>query len=394
MTNTLIAHKRIAIVGGGPGGLTLARLLQLNSADVKVYERDLNKGVRVQGATLDLHEESGLEALRKAGLIDAFKKNYRPGADKIRVVDNNATIFFDEHAEEKEGDFGDTHFRPEIDRGPLRNILLESLEPGTVVWDSQFVAMSQVEGAWKLEFKNDTTAIADIVIGADGSNSKIRPFITPIKPFYAGVTALEGTVYGSETTSPKVHELLKGGKIFAFGGSKDLIVSSKGDGSLVFYPSFKTHEHWVIDSGIDFSNKAEVLTWFKQEFSEWDSVWCELFENVSSYFIPRPIYCMPLDQTWEAVPNLTLLGDAAHLMPPFAGEGVNMAMLDALELSECLTSDNFEDMQAAIAAYEKQMRKRAAEAAQESLENTNWMHTEGALERMLRMPDEFSTEQI
>jgi len=92
---------------------------------------------------------------------------------------------------------------------------------------------------------------------------------------------------------------------------------------------------------------------------------------------------MPLDQTWDALPTLTILGDSAHLMPPFAGEGVNMAMLDALELSECLTNDNFKNIQEAIAAYEKQMRKRASVIAQESLENGDWMHSEDALNKML-----------
>ncbi len=382
----LIDDKRIAIVGGGPGGLTLARLLQIKGADVKVYERDLNKDVRVQGATLDLHTESGLKALEMAGLLDAFKENYRPGADKIRVVDNNGVIFFDEHIQEKEGDFGDDYFRPEIDRGPLRHILLGSLQPGTVVWDSQFLTMSPVGGGWQLGFKNGTTAMADIVTAADGANSKIRPFITPIMPFYTGVTALEGSVYDAATAVPRINELLKGGKIFAFGGGKCLIVSAKGDGSLAFYTSRMKEEGWVKDSGIDFTDKAQVLNWFRQDFAEWGSLWNELFEQAQVPFVPRPIYSMPLNQAWSAQPNLTMLGDAAHLMPPFAGEGVNMAMLDALELSECLTDEQFLNVRSAIAAYEERMRVRAAEAARESLENGEWMHAEGAMGRMVEMP--------
>src|SRR6201999_430663 len=83
----LIENKEIAIIGGGPGGLTLARLLQLNGADVKVYERDVSRAVRVQGATLDLHTESGLKALDVAGLMDDFKANYRPGADRMCITD-------------------------------------------------------------------------------------------------------------------------------------------------------------------------------------------------------------------------------------------------------------------------------------------------------------------
>ncbi|GAB3940876.1 NAD(P)/FAD-dependent oxidoreductase [Spirosoma harenae] len=375
-----INNKKIAIVGGGPGGLTLARLLQQKGATVNVYERDVNKDVRVQGATLDLHEDSGLLALEEAGLMDAFRANYRPGADKMRIVDKAGTILLDEEINE-EGEL----FRPEIDRGPLRKILLESLQPDTVVWDSQFVSMEPVGNSWKLTFKNNTSALADIVIAADGANSKIRPFITPIRPFYSGVTMVEGTVYDSATATPAMHALLDGGKIFAMGDEKTLIVSSKGDGSLVFYTGCKTDEQWVHNSGVDFSDRAQVIAWFQQEFSAWDSSWLELFENANVPFTPRPQYCMPLDQTWESLPNLTMLGDAAHLMPPYAGEGVNMAMQDALELSRCLTSIEFSDTQGAIAAYENQMRARAAEIAKMTLEQTDSMHSPTALTNMLTM---------
>jgi 2-polyprenyl-6-methoxyphenol hydroxylase-like FAD-dependent oxidoreductase len=373
-------NNRIAIVGGGPGGLTLARLLQIKGADVKVYERDVNKDVRVQGATLDLHDESGLKALREAGLIDAFKANYRPGADKMRIVDRDANIRMDEdiNAPDEMG-------RPEIDRGPLRKILLDSLAPDTVVWDSQFVSMSETDNIWTLLFQNGTSVQADIVIAADGANSKVRSLITPIRPFFAGMTAIEGAVYNSETASPKIHELLNGGKIFAFGDEKTLIVSSKGDGSLAYYCGFKSDELWYRNSGIDFTDKAQVITWFKEAFKGWAPVWLEIFENASTNFIPRPQYCMPLDQHWDTLPNLTMLGDAAHLMPPYAGEGVNMAMLDALELSICLTSATFPDLKTAIAHYEKEMLARASETARMTLEQTDALHSKEGLEHMMAM---------
>src|SRR6187402_2454907 len=102
----MIQNKKIALIGGGPGGLTLARLLQLQGANVTVYERDINKDTRIQGGALDLHDESGLAALKKAGLLDAFKTNYRPGADKTRITDHKATLLFDQHLEENKLDFG------------------------------------------------------------------------------------------------------------------------------------------------------------------------------------------------------------------------------------------------------------------------------------------------
>jgi 2-polyprenyl-6-methoxyphenol hydroxylase-like FAD-dependent oxidoreductase len=295
-------------------------------------------------------------------------------------MDKNARLLLDEHVNAKE-----EMFRPEIDRGPLQKMLLNSLQPGTVVWDRQFVSLTPEGESWEILFKNGGTVTADIVIAADGASSKVRPYLTPIKPFYSGVTGVEGAVYHSETASPKVHQLLNGGKIFVMSDAKTLIIGSKGDGGLAFYTSYKTDENWGRESGINFSDKAEVTAWFNKEYAGWDPVWMELFENAEAQFVLRPIYCMPLDQTWEAQPNLTMLGDAAHLMPPFAGEGVNMAMLDALELSQCLMSDDFPTILSAISAYEKQMRIRAAEAARQSLDSTDLLHSPDAIPFFLEL---------
>jgi 2-polyprenyl-6-methoxyphenol hydroxylase-like FAD-dependent oxidoreductase len=355
--------------------------LQLKNAVVKVYERDFNAAARVQGTTLDLHEDSGLKAIRQAGLLEEFKKNYRPGADRMLLTNENAEVFFSDHEVKLEADFGSKHFRPEIDRGPLRKMLLESLQPETVVWDSQFLSMEKQNEGWLLHFKNGTAAYADVVIGADGANSKIRPYITDIKSFYTGISGLMGSVENPETTVPNIHKLLKDGKIMAFDGELFFCVASKGDGSLVYYLSYKTDESHL--KNLDLANKTEMLIRSKNDFAAWGNVWQELFENTQIPFMPIPIHCMPLDQTWEALPNLTMLGDAAHVMPPYAGEGVNMAMLDAVELSESLTSDNYKSIQEAISFYEINMRKRASIAAQASLENGDMMHSEGALQKML-----------
>jgi 2-polyprenyl-6-methoxyphenol hydroxylase-like FAD-dependent oxidoreductase len=379
----LVDNKSIAIVGGGPGGLTLARLLQLKGVNVKVYERDFNKNARLVGSPLDMHEGSGMAAIIKANLLDEFKKNFRPGADRMLIVNEQAEIFFSDHETRPEEDFGSEHFRPEIDRGPLRNMLLESLQHGTVVWDSHFISMEAQDAGWLLHFKNGSSAYADIVIAADGANSKIRPYITDVKAFYSGITMLEGNVYNSEKATPHIHALTNGGKIMAFGNAKNVLLGQKGNGDLGFYASIKADENWAANNGPDYADKTQMLQWFKTAYAEWGSIWYELFENATTPFIPRPIYCMPLDQTWKALPNLTMLGDAAHVMPPFAGEGANMAMLDALELSECLTSGKYNTLQQAISFYETTMRKRAATAAKESLENGERMHSEGALAKML-----------
>ena len=379
----ILKNKEIAIIGGGPSGLTLARLLQLKDANVKVYERDLNKDARVQGSPLDMHEESGYAALKKANLLEVFHKSVYVGADKRIVVNKYAEVVLSDHEIKPDKDGDSKPSNPEIGRGELRKILLESLQPETVVWDSWFISMEKQNEGWLLYFKNGTSAYADMVVAADGANSKSRPYITDIKAFYTGIIMLEINVNDAQKAIPEIYILLNGGKVMAFGNGKNILGGQKGNGDLGFYATFKADENWVTGNGLDYSNRAQLLAWFKKEYSGWSAIWHKLFETAAMPVFPRPIYCMPLDQTWKSLPNLTVIGDAAHVMPPFAGEGANMAMLDSLELSECLTSDKYQNVQEAISSYEIAMRKRAAVAAKQSLENGERMHSEDALEKML-----------
>lgn len=379
----LLENKQVAIIGAGPGGLTLARLLQMKGVNVKVYERDVNKDARVQGSPLDMHENSGWEAIRKADLVEAFTKNVRQNADKKIIINEKAEIIYSDHNHIMIKGSEPEVSRPEIDRGALRRIFLDSLAPETVVWDSHFISMEKQNKGWLLNLKNGASVYADLVVGADGANSKIRPYITDVKAFYSGVTMLEINIQNAEEVTPHIYKLLNGGKVMAFGDGKNVLGGQKFIGGLGFYISFKPDENWVANSSLDFYNKAQLLEWFKKEYSDWSSIWYSIFEHMEIPAIPRPIYCMPLDQTWESKPDVTLLGDAAHVMPPFAGEGANTSMFDALELSEFLTSGQFDTLREAISTYEFNMRKRASAAAKQSLENGERMHSAGAMEKML-----------
>lgn len=381
----LLENKSVSIIGGGPGGLTLAKLLQQKNINVKVYERDFDENARVQGSPLDLHYDSGLAALREANLLDEFKKNFLPGADREKIMNEKAEIFFSDHGHKLEEDFNNIYFRPEIDRGVLRKILLQSLEPETVIWNSHFLSMEPQNGGWLLHFKDSPSVYADLVIGADGANSKIRPYVTEIKPFYTGIMMLEGNIPNASQTTPDINALLEGGKIMAFGNNKNLLMGQKADGEIGFYASFRAPEDWKVKNSIIHYNNDEVFRWYKDSYGDWSNIWDELFTATVPPFIPRPIYCVPLDQYWESQSNVTIIGDAAHVMPPFAGEGVNMAMLDALELSRNLLSGDVESTHQAIASYEESMRKRASLIAGESLANGEFMHSKNALQSMVKM---------
>jgi 2-polyprenyl-6-methoxyphenol hydroxylase-like FAD-dependent oxidoreductase len=366
-TNILLQNKNVAIIGAGPGGLTLARLLQLKGANVKVYERDFSQDSRVQGAIVDLHYDSGLKVMEVAGLMDAFKDNYMPGADRYRMVDGDGKIFLDEINQDAEVSFGNEQFRPEIDRGALRNVLIDALLPDTVVWNSQFVSMELINNLWEIKLKNGNLITADIVIGAEGHRSAIRPYVTDIKALYSGATIIQGDIDDPQKDCPEIFKLVNNANLMAMGIGKTISVQPRGNGGLTFYAAMLCPENWINTSGIDFNDSMKVYDYLIEYYKGWNPLFFELF-NACSQFISRPLNYFPLDQDWEAKPNVTLLGDAAHLMPP-SGEGVNTAMLDALDLSECLTSGKFKTLQDAIAAYEKQMRSRATVLGQEALES-------------------------
>jgi len=212
-----IHGKKIAIIGGGPRGLTLARLLQQSGAQVSVYERDQSRSARVQGSALDLHEDSGLAALEAASLTEAFWANHRSDLDGLRLTDSNGTVLH-EHLRRMSG----PGKRPEIERGPLRDILLDSLQSGTVQWDCKLES-SEFQGEQVLlHFANGHTALADIAIGSDGANSRLRELVTPVRPGYVGVSLVEGLVPEAEQAIPELWGLLKGSALIALGGKRTI----------------------------------------------------------------------------------------------------------------------------------------------------------------------------
>jgi 2-polyprenyl-6-methoxyphenol hydroxylase-like FAD-dependent oxidoreductase len=372
-----IDGKKIAIVGGGPGGLTLARLLQQSGAQVAVYERDQSRNARVQGSALDLHEDSGLAALEAAGLREAFWANHRPDLDNLRLTDANGTVLHD-HPRRMSG----PGKRPEIERGPLRDLLVDSLQPGTVHWDCKLES-SEVQGERVLlRFANGQTSVADIAIGSDGASSRLRELVTPIRPQYVGVSLVESLVPAGKHAIPELWDLLGGSALIALGGERTIGMGTKPDGSVLLYAGLKTEDAAARQSLEEASGPDERVRWFRANFKGWSDLWEPLFREAVT-MVWRPLLVCPMDQHWMPKPNATLIGDAAHVMPPYAGEGVNMAMLDALVLSKFLLSEDAPGV--AIAAYEAEMFSRMRSMTADTMANTEMFYAPDACERVVAL---------
>jgi 2-polyprenyl-6-methoxyphenol hydroxylase-like FAD-dependent oxidoreductase len=372
-----IDGKKIAIVGGGPGGLTLARLLQKSGAQVSVCERDESRNARVQGSALDLHEDSGLAALEAAGLTEAFWANHRSDLDCLRLTDANGKVLHN-HVRRMSG----PGKRPEIERGPLRELLLDSLEPGTVQWDCKLESSEFQGEKISFHFANGQTSVAHIAIGCDGANSRLREMVTPVRPQYVGVSLVEGLVAEAKHAIPELWDLLGGSALIALGGERTIGMGTKPDGSVLFYAGLKTDDPTARESLEGASGPDERVRWFHANYKGWSDLWEPLFREAVS-MVWRPLLVCPTDQLWKPKPNATLIGDAAHVMPPYAGEGVNMAMLDALVLSRFLLGED--TVGDAIAGYEAEMFSRMRSMTTDTMVNTEMFYALDACERVVAL---------
>lgn len=368
MNTSIIKNKKIAIIGGGPVGLTTARILQINGADVTVYERDINAQARTSGGTLDIHSDSGQLAIQKADLMTEFYKYARPTGEKMADMFGNITS--DEMPDET-----NAFSRPEIDRNDLRKIMLENLQENTVVWDSQLIDIEKPEEQYHLEFKNGNKVNADFVIVANGGRSNARKFVSDQEPQLSGTYIIQGEIPNPDRDYPEFKPKYGKGNVMAMGEEKMFYTHTLRDGSVHFGVSFKAEEDWILDNGIDFKDDASVISFLNKKFENWDEDYKKFFA-ASTDFSGLPLRLFSLEEPWKKHSNITLVGDAAHLMPPFAGEGVNMGLLDAYQLTENLTNGKFENLHDAINDYEQKMFGYALEAQRMTKKMEKLLHSD------------------
>ncbi|KAM9968112.1 hypothetical protein ACTFIW_002546 [Dictyostelium discoideum] len=387
--NKNIKEMKIVICGGGMSGLGLARVLQLKGCkNVKVYERSTHKYSRLQGSSLDLHANLGQKLIIAAGLQEQFAAFSRPDGECFSFCDKGGNLKI------RKPYLKIASKRPEIDRGDLRDILMDSLLPDTIEWDYHFKSLKQIENDQiELTFTNNDgtivrdTVIADLVIGCDGVHSKVRKYVTldQFKPEYMGITMIEGEIPDAKNLCPEIYNLVNQGLMFVMEDGIVMFAQQKTDGNIVFSFAQKVDKDWINNQGFNLSVNSgdddndddnDIKNYLKNKLiPSWSPIFHRLIDLSITPFKSRVLYRAPIDQEWKSQSNITIIGDAAHSISPFAGLGCNIALYDSFELANILTKDidctTQKPLLEKIQIFEKSMLNRWRNAAKETMENEN-----------------------
>ncbi|OIJ63663.1 FAD-dependent oxidoreductase [Streptomyces mangrovisoli] len=361
----------IAIVGAGLGGLALARVLHVHGLESVVYEREASRDARGQGGMLDIH--SGQRALREAGLMDGFHAIARGAGQDMRLLEPDGTLLLQEDTPDDA-----PLLRPEVDRADLRDLLLDSLPDGTVRWGHAVTSA----GDGSLHFADGGSAPYGLLVGADGANSRVRPLLTDARPTHTGHDVVELCISDIDRRHPELAAMVGRGTYWVMGDGLSLAAQRNGDGRVRVGVSFyNTREDWFATSGIPWDDAAAARKRLIELLPGWDARFVALIAASDDTVVSRSITTLPAGLTWPSAPDVTLVGDAAHLMPP-VGEGANMALLDGALLGLALAAHPL-DFPAAVREYEREMFERTSAAARMSGRMQEMLSSPGAAEKLL-----------
>ena len=364
----------VTIVGAGLGGLVLARVLHVHGVAVTIHEADPSPTARAQGGMLDIHADTGQAALAAAGLTDELGALVLSGRESYRILGPDGTVLLDRP------DDG-TGTRPEVQRGELRRILLDALPPGTVRWGHKVSGVRALGGGrHEVSFADGDTVTTDLLVGADGAWSRVRPLLSDATPAYVGTSFVETFLFDGDIRHPAAAAAVGGGSLWALAPGKGIQAHRESGGTLHTYVALSGPPEWF--TGLD-DDPAAATARVAREFDGWAPELTALITDTDTPPVLRPLHTLPVGHRWDRVPGVTLVGDAAHLAPP-NGVGANLAMQDGAELARLLHTHP-DDVEAALTAYERALFPRGADAATDGAELYELMFGDDTPRRMIAM---------
>ena len=382
-------YPHVAIIGGGIGGVALAVACLHRKIPFTLYERDSNFGARSQGYGLTLQQATkviqglGIFSLEE-GLVSTRHVVHTTEGKVIGEWGMRKWI----HSEEKTSP---RRTNIHIARQSLRLALLRQLgEQDLVKWGHQLVNFKEQEdGFIDLSFEVNgqiKNAKANLLVGADGIRSSVRKLligehVTPLR--YLGCIVILGictldTLKGIDST------LLDSATVFqTANGNERIYVMPYDSDSVMWQLSFPMPEKeakWLSAQG------AQLLKEEACRRTQWHNPIPQILSStlatqVSGY----PVYDRELltAELLEKCGKATLIGDAAHPMSPFKGQGANQALLDALSLARGITKgcgplSNWRETgvrECVLTEFESEMLARSASKVKDSAEAVNILHS-------------------
>ena len=329
---------RVAIIGGGVGGLSTAVALRATGAHVQVFEQA--RQLSEVGAGLGL-QPNGRRVLVRLGLGEEIN---RIGArlKGFRICRPDGSVVSAETYPEGVMQLG-------VHRADMAAVLAAALPQGVVHTGHRCVRFSQHNEFAVVSFDNGVSVKADVVIAADGIHSVLQRYVVDATvPVFSGTVAYRGLIPASRLQGWPEYLVSWGG------GGKHLLVFPVRGGELLNYVGFVPADEHMRESWSAPGDPATLAA----EFADWNPQARRLLAHVDTTFTWGLYDREPLTRWTQG--RLCLLGDAAHAMLPHMGQGANQAIEDAMALATFLRRASAADVPEALTRYETLRRDRTA----------------------------------